>query len=114
MARERLKELESEHGKRRSWVWAKMERSPLADALEHLAALADRTGKTLNGASLEDVAKNYEGGGYEADLTLLRALAVGKSNQDRAAIQAAAAAVVVVLDALGNVLSKQATTIGES
>ncbi len=95
VARERVRELENEHGKRRSWVWAKMERSPMALALEHLAALADKTGKSLNGASLEDVAKNYEGGGYEVDLTLLRALAEGKSSQDRAAIQAAARALYV-------------------
>jgi hypothetical protein len=95
VARERVRELENEHGKRRSWVWAKMERSPMALALEHLAALADKTEKSLNGASLEEVAKNYEGGGYEADLTLLHALAEGKSNQDRAAIQAAARALYV-------------------
>jgi hypothetical protein len=68
-ARARVLELENEHGKRRSWVWAKMERSPLADALEHLAVLANKTANTLNGASLEAVAKNYEEGGYEADLT---------------------------------------------
>jgi hypothetical protein len=92
VARERVRELEQEHGKRRSWVWAKMERSPLADALQTLAALADKAGKPLNGASLEELAKNYEAGGYEADLTLLRALAEGKTNQDRAAIQAAARA----------------------
>jgi hypothetical protein len=93
LARQHLRELESEHGKRRSWVWAKMERSPLADALEHLAALADKTGKPLNGATLENLATNYEAGGYEVDLTLLHALAEGKTNQDRAAIQAAARAV---------------------
>ena len=93
LARERVRGLEKEHGKRRSWVWAKMERSALALALEHVAALADKTGKSLNGASLEELARNYEGGGYEADLTLLRALAEGKSNQDRAAIQGAARAV---------------------
>ena len=92
-ARDRVRELESEHGKRRGWVWARMERSPMALALEHLSVLADKTAKSLNGASLEDVAKNYEGGGYEADLTLLHALAEGKSNQDRAAIQAAARAI---------------------
>ena len=93
VTRERVRELETEHGKRRSWVWATMERSPLATALEHLAVLADKTGKTLNGADLEDMAKNYEDGDYEVDLTLLHALAEGKSNQDRAAIQAAARAV---------------------
>lgn len=91
-ARERVLELEREHGRRRSWVWAKMERSPMVLALEHLAALAEKTAKALNGATLEDVAKNYEAGGYEVDLTLLHALAEGKSNQDRTAIQAAARA----------------------
>ena len=90
MARERVLELEREHGQRRSWVWAKMDRSPMALALEHLAALAEKTAKVLNGASLEDMAKNYEAGGYEVDLTLLHALAEGKSNQDRTAIQATA------------------------
>lgn len=93
VARERLRELDSEHGKRRSWVWAKMDKSPLASAMEHLAALANWTGKSLNGASLEEMAKQHECGGYEADLTLLWALAAGKSNQDRAAIQAAARSV---------------------
>ena len=92
VARERVKELETEHGKRRGWVWAKMERSSMATALGPLAALADKTAKTLNGASLEDLAKNYETGGFEADLTLLHALAEGKTNLDRAAIQAAARA----------------------
>jgi len=91
-ARARVLELEHEHGRRRNWVWAKMERSPLAEALEHLAGLAHKTAKTLNGASLEELAKNYEAGGYEVDLTLLRTLADGKSNQDRAAIQAVARA----------------------
>jgi hypothetical protein len=74
-ARARVTELENVHGKRRGWVWSNMDRSPLADALEHLAALADKTAKPLNGASLEAVATHYEEGGYEADLTLLRALA---------------------------------------
>ena len=50
VARERVRELENEHGKRRGWVWAKMERSPMAMALEHLAALAEQDGaRRLNG-----------------------------------------------------------------
>ena len=106
VARERVRELENEHGKRRSWVWAKMERSPMALALEHLAALADKTGKSLNGASLEEVAKNYEGGGYEADLTLLHALAEGKSNADRAAIRRHSGALRAVAAAGGGIVPK--------
>jgi hypothetical protein len=92
-ARERVLELENKHGRRRSWVWATMERSPLARALEDLAALAEKTARALSGASLEDIAKNYETDGYEVDLALMRALAEGKSNQDRTAIQAAARAI---------------------
>lgn len=91
-ARERVRELDVEHGKRRQWVWARMERSPLAQALAHLAALADKTAKPLNGASLDELATNYADGGYEADLTLLRSLMEVKSNQDKAAVQAAARA----------------------
>jgi hypothetical protein len=91
-ARQRVLELEREHGRRRKWVWAKMERSPMAQALEHLASLAEKTSRPLNGASLEELATQYENSGYQVDLTLLRALAEGKSNQDRSAIQAAARA----------------------
>lgn len=91
-AREAVLKLEAEHSRRRNWVWAKMGRSPQAQALEILAALASKAGRALNGASLEEIAKNYENGGYEVDLMLVRVLGEGKSNQDRAAIQAAARA----------------------
>ena len=93
-AREAVLKLEAEHSRRRNWVWAKMGRSPQAQALEILAALASKAGRALNGASLEEIAKNYENGGYEVDLMLVRVLGEGKSNQDRAAIQAAARAAV--------------------
>jgi hypothetical protein len=91
-ARQRVRELDVEHGKRRQWVWARMERSPLAVAMEHLSALADKTAKPLNGSSLDGVATNYAGGGYETDLTLLRSLAEVKTSQDKAAVQTAARA----------------------
>ena len=91
-AREVVLKLESEHSHRRNWVWAKLGKSPQAQALEILAALARKVGQALKGGSLEEVAKNYENGGYEVDLMLVRTLAEGKSGQDRAAIQAAARA----------------------
>lgn len=36
-----LRELEREHGERRSWVWARLGRSPLASVLPHLLRIAD-------------------------------------------------------------------------
>lgn len=92
-ARKRILELEQEHGRRRRWVWAKLGKSSLAQALSHLSVLAHSTAIPPTGATLEEMARNYAGAGYEADAALLRALAEAKSNQDRVAIQSAARAV---------------------
>ena len=40
-ARQTLIGLEQKHGSRREWVWAKLNQSPLASAIQHLATLAD-------------------------------------------------------------------------
>jgi len=89
-ARQRLEELESEHGMRRGWVWAKLGMCPLANALGHLAVLAKHTATTLGGESAEAMAKLYAEGGYLADDAALRALACVKTAEDTAAVQAAA------------------------
>ena len=91
-ARDKVLALESEHGSRRAWVWAKLGRSSLALALEPLAALAKHTGVSLNGANADEMARNYADEGHQADLALLRVLAAGKSTQDRTALQTAARA----------------------
>ncbi len=92
-ARKRILELEQEHGRRRRWVWAKLGKSSLAQALSHLSVLAHSTAIPPSGATVEEMARNYAGAGYEADAALLRALAEAKSNQDRVAIQSATRAV---------------------
>ena len=91
-ARIKVLALEAEHGSRRGWVWAKLGRSSLALALEPLAALAKHSGVSLNGASAEEMARNYADEGYQTDLALLRVLAAGKTTQDRTALQTAARA----------------------
>lgn len=91
-ARKRIHELESDHGKRRSWVWCRLGRSPLAVALAALDQLAQRTEKTLTGATAEEMALRYEEGGYEADTALVRALSAPRTAQDKAAVQVAARA----------------------
>ncbi len=88
-ARQRLEELEAEQGIRRGWVWARLGMSPLANALEHLAALAKWTASTLGGDSVEAMAKLYAEGGYLADDAVLRALACVKTAEDAVAVQAA-------------------------
>jgi len=88
-ARQRLEQLETEHGPRRGWVWARLGMCPLANAVGHLAMLAKRTMMVLGGDSAEAMAKLYAEGGYLADDAALRALACVKTAQDTAAVQAA-------------------------
>jgi hypothetical protein len=88
-ARQRLGELDVEHGPRRGWVWARLGLCPLANAIQHLALLAKGTATILGGESAEAMAKLYAEGGYLADDTAMRALASVKKAEDTAAVQAA-------------------------
>lgn len=88
-ARVRLGQLESDHGQRRGWVWARLGMCPLANAMAHLAVLAKRTTSMLGGDSADDMARLYSDGGYLADDAALRALACTKSAEDLAAVRGA-------------------------
>lgn len=92
-ARSSIMELEGKHGPRRKWVWAKLNQAPLAGALEHLAALAESTSRELGGASIADMAKLYEEGGWQADAAALTSMAAVKSNADTKAVGGALGAI---------------------
>ena len=85
-ARMTLKALEMGHGSRREWVWAKLNRSPLAQAIAHLATLAEATATPLRGAKLADMVKAYADSGWRADLAVLESLAAVSTHQDREAV----------------------------
>jgi hypothetical protein len=88
-ARQRLEQLETEHSPRRKWVWARLGKCPLANALEHLAMLAKRTAATVGGDSADVMAKLYTEGAYLADDGAMRAAACVKTAEDTTAVQAA-------------------------
>lgn len=90
-AGERIKELEKGDSERRQWVWAKLNRSPLAQAIEHLAALAEIAQAPLGGATAADMIRAYTEGGWQADAAVLDALAVAGSHEDRMAVEKAVA-----------------------
>ncbi|MBL1217606.1 MAG: BREX-1 system phosphatase PglZ type B [Planctomycetes bacterium] len=87
-ARERLIELDKEHGSRRGWVWAQLGQCPLAVALKHLTVLADRASTVVGGDTTDTMAKVYTAGAYLADDAVLQALACVKAAADVAAVQA--------------------------
>ena len=92
-ARRTLHKLESEHGPRRLWVWARMGQAPLAQALEHLAVLADHCGSTLGGDAPDEMARLYAEGGFRADYAAVEALAAAKTLADAQAVRTAVRAV---------------------
>ena len=85
-ARDRLLALEKTHGVRREWVWAKLAQAPLSGALEHLAALAERTASKLGGASVAEMAKLYVDAAWEIDTAALSAMATVRSTADAQAV----------------------------
>ena len=84
----KLADLDQQHGQRRGWVWAKMDRAPLAVAFQHIGTLATAA-KPLAGASLNALADAYISGGWKADAAMLAALAAVKTAEDVAAVREA-------------------------
>ena len=92
-ARERIGELEKQHGRRRSLIWAELDDAPLACALEHLAIVAEVTQSSLAAGSVDDLSTGYQENGWCADNGVIRALAEVNSNADYEAVATAIRAV---------------------
>jgi len=82
-------ELEQKHGMRRSWVWAKLGRTPLAYAIHYLSRMAEVTKTPLTGASAVALIEAYTSQGWQADAAVLDSLAAVTSHEDREAVCAA-------------------------
>jgi hypothetical protein len=72
----RIEALETEHGERREWVWARMGLAPLARVLEPLAVLAGRARSTIGGATPQEIARTYAEGPWRADAASWKALSL--------------------------------------
>ena len=80
---------EKEHGLRRAWLWASMGRSPLAEALEHLALVAERSSLLPMGQTPADLAAGYQQSGWQVDQAALHALACVHTKADLETVGAA-------------------------
>ncbi|MCK5804455.1 MAG: BREX-1 system phosphatase PglZ type B, partial [Lentisphaeria bacterium] len=72
--RKKLPAFEKKHGERRALVWAELGEAPLAQALEHLAVLAEITTNGLAAGTIEDMVVGYRSNGWRADDAVIRAL----------------------------------------
>lgn len=73
-ARAAVAAAEKEHGARRGWLWARMNRSPLAAALAHLAIVAERSANVPIGQTPAELAASYLQTGWQVDQAALQAL----------------------------------------
>lgn len=91
--RVRVAELEVEHGPRRSWVWARLGMSPMADASRELDRLAALTDLTPAAATMSDLRDWYVTTGHLADDAVLRAIACVPDGPRRKAVEGIIAAI---------------------
>lgn len=68
-------ELESTHGKRRGWVWARLGLSPMAMVLEPLSRLAATARSAVGGTTPDEVAAAYIDRGWQGDAASWEAIA---------------------------------------
>ena len=88
-----LKALDAQHRSRRDWVWAELGMAPLAQALGHLAILADVASEAVGGSSAKDMGQLYQDRAWRADAAVWRALACVERMDDVAVVTAAVRAV---------------------
>ncbi len=89
----KIRKLDDQHGARRSWVWADLGMAPLAQAMLHLAQLADIAGEALGGATPDDMADAYQQRAWLADAAVWKALACAERKIDVAGVSAAVRAI---------------------
>jgi hypothetical protein len=94
-AREALLECEKQHAERRNWLWAKMGKSPLVNALEHLAKLAELSTLPLKSSKLQELSVQYTDTLWQIDSAAIMALAAVTTKIDSQAVEAALKSVYV-------------------
>ena len=81
-------EAEKGHGDRRAWLWSKMAKSPLANAVGHLATLVEFSSKPIMGSSLQELSTHYAESLWQVDSAALLALASVTAKIDSQAVEA--------------------------
>lgn len=88
-ARAAIVDAEKTHGERRQWLWSRMGRAPLAQALEHLADLSSLSVQVPGGSTPDQQAASYQEGAWRVDGAALKALAAVQAKVDVDAVSAA-------------------------
>ena len=93
-----VRDLANQHRERRSWIWARLGLSPMAQLLEPLGLLAQRADQPLVGSTPEDFITAYTSDGWEADLSAWQAMDMAGTAHEGVVRQAIAALLSPWLD----------------
>lgn len=88
-ARARLLQLADQEEPRGNWVWAKLDRAPLAQAITYLRVLVQAETEFAGGQDWPGLALGYARKGWEVDIAALHALALARKPADLQAVGAA-------------------------
>jgi hypothetical protein len=88
-ARQTILAAEKEHAPRRGWLWSRMGHAPLAQALCHLARVAEHSRQLPAGNTPTELAHSYQRSDWQVDEAALQALAQVHSKADTDAIAGA-------------------------
>jgi hypothetical protein len=77
-----VRDLETQHRERRSWIWAQLGLSPMAKLLEPLGLLAQRADQPLVRTTPAEFIAPYTTDGWEADLSAWQAVAMASTAQE--------------------------------
>jgi hypothetical protein len=86
-ASKKLKGLAESHAKRLGWIWNELGKSPLANANQHLAAMANLCVEPFPSSTISDLKTYYEASGYMADQHMRKAYAVVRSEKDKEVVK---------------------------
>lgn len=86
-ARNKLIHLESQHQARRNSLWAELGKSPWVTLLGPLAAIAEKTQKSLGGLSPEELGQRYAEAGWQVDSLVVGVLALCDGTQQLSVVE---------------------------
>ena len=85
-AAEKIIDLEKKHAVRRTWVWSELGKAPLAQSLPYFSILAAITSMPVPSANLQELSVWYHTSGHKADYAAIKALSLGTSISNKAAL----------------------------
>lgn len=110
-ARQRLAVLAAQEEPRAGWVWAALNRAPLAQAIAYLRVLVEKQAEFSGGHDWTALALGYTSKGWEVDVAALHAASLARKPADLQAVAAALRGVYLPwLEKLAHAVQAQAGT----